>query len=57
MEMIGPESDKIGTLDVARRIWTTIVNELIFCILTYWRRAIVDSWGVSNGIVHGQPVI
>ena len=30
MEMIGPESDKIGTLDVARRIWTTIVNKLIF---------------------------
>ena len=33
MEMIGPESDKIGTLDVARRIWTTIVNELIFAFL------------------------
>ena len=33
MEMIGPESNKIVTLDVARRIWTTIVNELIFAFL------------------------
>ena len=33
MEMIGPGSDKIETLDVARRIWKTIVNELIFVFL------------------------
>ena len=33
MEMIGPESDKIETLDVARRIWTTIVNKLILAFL------------------------
>ena len=27
--MIGSESDKIETLDVARRIWAAIVNEII----------------------------